>query len=299
MNTVVKKFALVALCTTAMTAVSQTSQAAVVFDITGGTVPLFVYSQIQASDNVVNNLNWLPTQLSWTTGSTVYDGSNTADWKGSTAATSSAAAINAVLSVTAPANEKYSVIFTYAGSEAADANVFSVASAANVLSNGATTTSTGTPSLHNLNSNYGGNPQHGTPVGMGAVDYVNSGAGGNIPGFTLTDATKGGTVTNGGANAVPNNGAASLIFAYLTQSGGKYYLTNTPTDFVAFGFNDNGAGDDNHDDFVGIAALVDGGPSFPTPIPGALPLFGSVLGGGFLFRKLRKRRQAKAQLATV
>jgi hypothetical protein len=31
-----------------------------------------------------------------------------------------------------------------------------------------------------------------------------------------------------------------------------------------------------------------------TPIPGALPLFASVLGGGFLFRRLRNRRQAKA-----
>jgi hypothetical protein len=67
-----------------------------------------------------------------------------------------------------------------------------------------------------------------------------------------------------------------------------------------FGFNDNGAGDDNHDDFVGILSLTPGKlQPGNTPIPGALPLFGSVLGGGFLFRKLRKRRQAKAQIAAV
>jgi hypothetical protein len=36
-----------------------------------------------------------------------------------------------------------------------------------------------------------------------------------------------------------------------------------------------------------------------TPLPAALPLFGSVLGGGLLFGRLRNRRKAKAQLAAV
>jgi hypothetical protein len=68
-------------------------------------------------------------------------------------------------------------------------------------------------------------------------------------------------------------------------------LTDRPTQFVVFGFNDNGFGDDNHDDFVGVMALVPGGLAGDTPIPGALPLFGSVLGGGLLFRRLRKRNK--------
>ena len=36
-----------------------------------------------------------------------------------------------------------------------------------------------------------------------------------------------------------------------------------------------------------------------TPLPAALPMLGSVLGGGFLFGRLRNRRKAKAQLAAV
>ena len=299
MNTVVKKFALVALCTTALTAVSQTSQAAsVLFDISGGTVPVFTYSNAVGSDNVVNDssgaLTWNPL---WTTGSTVYDPSSTAAWKGSTTA------INSVLSVSGLlANQQYNVAFTYAGSEAGNNNQFSVASAGNVLTNGAIATST---SGINLNSNYNGNPQVGSTVSMGSVTYVNTGAGGNTPGFTITDTTNAAlfpanTTTNGGTNSVPNNGASSLIFSYANFDGANYTLTTTATDYVVFGFNDNGAGDDNHDDFVGILSLTPGKlQPGNTPIPGALPLFGSVLGGGFLFRKLRKRRQAKAQIAAV
>ena len=304
MNTVVKKFALVALCTTALTAVSQTSQAAtVLFDISGGAVPAFLYNNVVSSDNVVNDTTWTAAQkTAWGTGSTVYDPSSTADWKASTAA------INSVLSVSGlAANQQYIVAFTYAGSEAGDANKFSVASLPNVVTNGAITTSTAGPGpLHNLNSNNAGNPQVGPTVSMGSVTYQNTGAGGNIPGFTLADTFKTAafplnTTTNGGSNSVPNNGASSLIFSYANLDGaGNYTLTTTATDYVVFGFNDNGAGDDNHDDFVGILSLTPGKlQPGNTPIPGALPLFGSVLGGGFLFRKLRKRRQAKAQLAAV
>ena len=60
---------------------------------------------------------------------------------------------------------------------------------------------------------------------------------------------------------------------------------------VVIGLNDTGFADDNHDDFI-VAAFIS--ERSQTPIPGALPLFASVLGGGFLFRRLRNRRQAKA-----
>jgi hypothetical protein len=292
MNTVVKKFALVALCTTALTAVSQTAQAGpLVFDISGGTVPVFSYNGAVSSDNVVNAPG------SPVTGSTVYDLSATADWEASTAATSSAAAINSVLSVSGlAANQQYTVAFTFAGSEADNTNQFSVAPTGNVVTNGAIATST-TGANHNLNSNYNGNPQVGPTVSMGGVRYVNTGPGGNIPGFTVTDpagiAPK--AVTNGGTNAVPGGGKASLIFSYAIFDGTNYTLTTIPSDFVVFGFNDSGSGDDNHDDFVGIATLAIGSnDSGPTPIPAALPLFGSVLGGGYLFSKWRRKRKAAA-----
>ncbi len=44
--------------------------------------------------------------------------------------------------------------------------------------------------------------------------------------------------------------------------------------------------------FAGGGPSTGGGGAGGTPIPGALPLFGSVLGGGFLFSKWRKKRRA-------
>jgi hypothetical protein len=73
--------------------------------------------------------------------------------------------------------------------------------------------------------------------------------------------------------------------------GGTLFLTTSVSDWVVFGYNDTGFPDDNHDDFMVAAHITDGA---QTPIPGALPLFASVLGGGFLFRRLRNRRRAKA-----
>ena len=96
--------------------------------------------------------------------------------------------------------------------------------------------------------------------GMGSTHYA---AGTTIPAFTVTDlgAIIGGSVTNGGPNAEPADFLASLIFSYATFNGSTYTLTSDPTNatFVVFGFNDNGFGDDNHDDFVGVMALTPGG----------------------------------------
>ena len=94
-------------------------------------------------------------------------------------------------------------------------------------------------------------------VPMGSTTYNN----GDIPVFTVTDtnAIIGGSVTNGGPNPTPANFLASLIFSYATFDGSTYTLTSDPTQFVVFGFNDNGFGDDNHDDFVGVMSLIPGG----------------------------------------
>jgi len=78
-------------------------------------------------------------------------------------------------------------------------------------------------------------------------------------------------------------------------------LTRDPTksdDWFVFALNDSGGPDDNHDDYVGFAHVTFVPPDqFPTPIPGALPLFASAIGGGFAFSKWRKRRKAQAQAA--
>ena len=76
--------------------------------------------------------------------------------------------------------------------------------------------------------------------------------------------------------------------------GPGLYLTSTPSDIVVIGYNDTGALDDNHDDMMIIAQIRDRIGENETPIPGALPMLASVLGGGFLFRRLRNRRRAKA-----
>lgn len=98
------------------------------------------------------------------------------------------------------------------------------------------------------------------------------------------------TVTNGGLNPVPGQGIANLIYAYLTNvtlgPNGNFLsgtLSKDASDWFVFALNDNGGPDDNHDDFVGIGHVT------ATPIPAALPLLGSVLGGGFVVRRLRRK----------
>src|SRR5262249_6773368 len=125
------------------------------------------------------------------------------------------------------------------------------------------------------------------------------------PLFRLTDVTTGATVANtgvAGSNPVPNGGQANLIFAYLTPHVGgggpaispfAWDLTTTPTNTIVFWVNDDGSSDDNHDDWMGIAQVIQRGGEGGVPIPGALPLFGSVVAGGWLFRRLRKRKVAR------
>jgi len=280
MKTIGKKVALVALCASALTLASQPSQA-LVFDITGVPQNGFSYGTAPNADNVIN-FNGLTS-----TGSTIVDtGTGPTTWLGSSDSLNSFVSVSGLA-----ANQKYIVSWTYAGSESDNIIQFTVPTNANVVNNGAVTTNDDNRNNSCTLCAPGVNPTSTVP--MGSTTYLNDGS--NIPAFTLTDITPftGGTVTNGGTNPKPAAFGASLIFSYATFDGSKYTLSdpNTPTQWVVFGFNDNGAGDDNHDDFVGILSLTDGGFQEPTPIPGALPLFGTVLGGGFLFRRLRKRNK--------
>ena len=278
MNTIVKKFALVALCTTALTVAVQTSHAAPAFSISGVPQNGFSYGTTFSDDNVIN---FIGQPAANNTGSTVTDpNSAPSTWLGS-GLNASNVFVNSMVTVTGLApGQNYSVNWTYVGSESDNVETFT---APGGISH----------NEDNRNNNCGicdsGPGRNVSTVPMGSTAYNN----GDVPAFTVADtnAIIGGSVTNGGPNPTPANFLASLIFSYANFDGTTYTLTSSPTLFVVFGFNDNGFGDDNHDDFVGVMALVPGGTQNDTPIPGALPLFGSVLGGGLLFRRLRKRNK--------
>ncbi len=102
-----------------------------------------------------------------------------------------------------------------------------------------------------------------------------------------------GTVTNG--QSQPRSGK---LFRepdiLLRESYRRKLFSDRPTQLVVFGFNDNGFGDDNHDDFVGVMALV---PALncqceitPTPLPATLPLFATGLGASGLLGWRRKKK---------
>lgn len=86
---------------------------------------------------------------------------------------------------------------------------------------------------------------------------------------------------------VSNNGvtraAPGILFAYVTGSlATGWTYSSTPTDQVAFGLNDNftgTAGDDNHDDWMGVVQAV--------PVPAAAWLLAPAIAGlaGFARRR--------------
>jgi hypothetical protein len=297
-----KTFALLAVCT-ALTAVE--SQAAVLFDIQGGgVVPTFSYGTAPADNNVINAAGVSPT------GSTVIDptaaggvaGGAGSPWVGSVAGST------AVLSVSGlNAGQQYVISWQYIGSEAVNINTFSV----NAPANNTSTIALGDISPFsgdNRNNNCctwglsGTNPQ--VVSNLGAVLYNGTNTI-STPGFTLKDVATGATVSNtavAGSNPAPNGGAANLIFAYLTPHVGSpqdsivWDLTTTQTNTVVFGFNDDGASADDHDDWMGIASLLGGGScncdAVATPIPGTLPLLGSAIVGAFGLLGWRKKRKS-------
>jgi hypothetical protein len=141
------------------------------------------------------------------------------------------------------------------------------------------------------NNNQGGNDPGWTLLGT----TTNIGLNSPIP-FSLTDTTYAMTLANGTLDPA----AGSLIYAYADPKYWKgeligWTLSLDATDWFVFAFNDPGSGDKDFDDYVGIGHVrVADLPPSPTPLPGALPLMGSVLGGGYLMRKWRSRRQRKS-----
>jgi hypothetical protein len=282
MKTILAKLALVAVSATALTGLTQKAHAVVAFQIVGGASLISEgqfpgYGTAIQLDNVVNSTTYGGTS------STVVDTNSTlgSTWIGSTASSP------AILTVTGlPPGFQYSVSWSYLGSESNDVNKFT-AGAISYLEN-------------NANNDCGicatpgpTSPQIGIQL-MGTTTTTNT----TTP-FTLTDTNTLASVSNGSGNAAPGTGISNLVFSYANFSGGVYSLTSTPTLNVVWGFNDNGGSDDNHDDFVGVATLLPNTVANPTPLPGALPLFGSILGGGYLFRRLRNRRQAGAKGAVA
>jgi hypothetical protein len=285
MKSVLAKFAVVALSATALTMVTQKAHATIAFQIVGGSGLIGEgafpgYGLPIGQDNVVNNgtagLNPGGTK-------TVIDTNGTlgSSWLGSTSVSP------VMLTVTGlGAGNTYTVSWSYLGSESNDVNKFT-AGAISYLEN-------------NANNDCGvcatpgpTSPQIGTQF-MGTSVTSNT----TTP-FTLTDNNSLSTISNGSGNPAPGAGLSNLIFSYATFASGVYSLTSAQTNIVVWGFNDNGAPDDNHDDFMGVATLLSTGSGDPTPLPAALPLFGSVLGGGLLFRRLRNRRQAGAKGAVA
>jgi hypothetical protein len=128
-----------------------------------------------------------------------------------------------------------------------------------------------------------------------------SGAGAPIP-FSVFDETKGSGLING-VNNNPGALIASLMFAYVepeysrngTLKGWK--ITKTPTDWFAFGFDDPGSRNNDHDDYVGIGHVS--ARMTQTPIPGALPLMATILGAGFAMRRWRARRASAASQGVI
>ena len=104
--------------------------------------------------------------------------------------------------------------------------------------------------------------------------------------FSLTWAT--GSVDNNTPQPNPGSGLANLIFSYaefrrLDTGEFSFALTKSITDLIVFALNDSGGGDDNHDDFIGLAFISDvevcGECAAPqTPLPAAVPLFVTGLG---------------------
>jgi hypothetical protein len=272
---VIRKYALAALCGAAIVGVGQSAQAAT-WDINGGVAPVSTasYGTAPNDNNVINN----PAA----TGGRVFD---------TLAGASVIAAAN--LQATFTAGNNYTVSWVYLGSESDNTIRF--------FAPGGTVPVLGFPEDNRNNQcatcNFPSAQLGQQTMGVTANQTALT------PAFSFVDFNDGSNVANGannGDNETPP--APNFLMSYAVQLaagdpgatfGTGLYLTAAVTNIVVIGLNDTGFADDNHDDFM-LAAFISETQGPTTPIPGALPLFASVLGGGFLFRRLRNRRQAKA-----
>jgi len=274
-SSVIRKYALAALCGAAIVGVGQSAQAAT-WDINGGVAPASTatYGTAPADNNVINNPSGAAGVYDTLAGASVIAGAN--------------------LLATFTAGNTYTVSYVYLGSESDNTIRF--------FAPGTTVPVLGFPETNANNQCATCNTtslQTGT-VAMGSAALQTA----LQPAFSFVDQNDGSNVANGsnhGDNETPPK--PNFLMSYAVQLaagdlgatfGAGLYLTSSVTDIVVIGLNDTGFADDNHDDFM-LAAFISEQPGEnTTPIPGALPLFASVLGGGFLFRRLRNRRQAKA-----
>ena len=263
MTSVAKRFALAAVCGAAIFAFSQSSQAATWSISGGGALTDFPgYGTLPGQDNVINFapshiVDPSPTAANTIQGANLLPGTFSGG--------------------------SYNVAWFYMGSESDNTITFT-----------APGVSAFPEDNRNNNCCQGSLPLG--PAAMGSATGLTSTSA--IP-FSFNDASNGHTVTNG-SNSAAGSGFANFTLSYASLIGGNLVIgsSGTPTDWIIIGFNDNGFNDDNHDDFIVAAQILDAGRETNfTPIPAALPLFGSVLGGGFLFRRLRNRRKAKAKTA--
>ena len=283
MRTVVGKLAAVALCATALTAISHSANASTVS--LGSTAlsqatPNPLYGGSLTQNNVINAPG------SPATGSALFDSVNglpsTTEWVQQTAATTSLS--------------NYFVSWYFAGSESGYTVTFNTPTVGPAV----------TYTEHDNNNNIGGATLPGGYLYLGQT----AGTSPTID-FTLSWLSGTKSISNGNTTAPGTTGVASLIFSYITPNydplsglwNGTWELTHNAGSWFAFALNDTGGPDDNHDDYVGFAFVSDRPGNVPglTPVPGALPLFSTVLGGGLAFSTWRKRRKNKgtAHLATV
>jgi len=274
-SSVIRKYALAALCGAAMFGVGQGAQAASTWTIIGGAAPSGTanYDTDPSHNNVISSPlagNFVNDPL---LGATILQA--------------------AQLGTTTTG--AYNVSWIYVGSESANVIQFvapGVAPAnAGLLPPLVPSVGYAESNANNQCVGCGYNPLLNQPGPLAMGSSLNLAANSN-PVFAFID-QDGSNVANGG-NPGDNVLLPNFLISYASLIAGKLVLQAAPSDWVVFGFNDTGSKDDNHDDFIVAARITDAGREDGVPIPGALPLFASVLGGGYLFRRLRNRRQAKA-----
>ena len=262
-SSVFRKYVLAALCGAAIVGVGQSAHAAT-WDINGGVAA--GAPNYGTAPNQNNVLNQGPAGLAL-----VFDDLN-------------GASIIAGAQLQTTFITAYDVRWVYVGSESDNTLRFTGPGVAGFDETNANNNCSGC----NTASPQTGQALMGTALNQTAVTPV----------FQFQDQTDLSTAVNG-LNPLPGDpGPPNFLMSYAEFRNGAFglgwYLTSSVTDIVAIGLNDSGFKDDNHDDFTMLAFIRESGNENGTPIPGALPLFASVLGGGFLFRRLRNRRQAKA-----